>query len=433
MEAEEEDSIISMAVATTTTVDGIYVYIFYMYQATATGEGGGLGRRFRESKARYCGECVSACMLSAAPPTPSVNFIALYTCTCSRGRFSPGGCLVLVIFGLVIGFVLALAFSLSFGTEPNQISSTETYTLTDNRLIAYKGDFCQDLRTTSTEQPNNLEASASLYFFKSRPPLTDRESFNVSESAQLNSNWNYHNWNFYLNAGSNTSLRVCYQLDSIHRDVKYLLIKGTNKFNQWLDDTSDSKAIYSSKLTEQCQTFTHQLKADNMYYFVFYLNSLRTTNIHVDFQFDRTLYHIQRDLVVSSCSFPLDGYSSCSLSAPMYSGYIGLLALNASFPVDHSDDEGTIHIGCQPRAWLYAVIVLAVVFFVAGAAFCVVFTCKLVISGKKKTTSSEFVNRSTDTTSSRVTTAFMNPSTAGYSSLPDYGSTPSAPPPPCTK
>ena len=126
-------------------------------------------------------------------------------------------------------------------------------------------------------------------------------------------------------------------------------------------------------------------------------------------------------------SFPLDGYSSCSLSAPINSGYTALLALSASPPVDYSDDEGKIHIGCQPRAWLYVVIVFAVVIFAAVVTFCVVFACVKLVIGKVKNSS---INRSTDTTSPKVTTTFMNPSTVGYSSLPDYGSTPSAPPPP---
>ena len=334
----------------------------------------------------------------------------------------------IIILG--ISFVLTLSLSLALGTEPHQISNTETYTLTDNRIIAFKGDFCQDLRATSTKQPNNPQPHASLYFFKSRPPLTDRESFNVSETAQLDSYINYHNWNFYLNAGSNTTFQVCYQSDTTHHDVKYLLIKGTNTFNQWYDDPSDSHAIYSSRLTDQCQTFSHQLNTDDMYYFVFYLTSHRTTHIDVDFRFDRTLYHILPDLVVRNCSFPLDGSSSCALSAPMYSGYTALLALNASFPVDHSDDGGEIHIGCQPRAWLYVVIVFAVLFFVAAPPCCVVFVCAV---RKKKSSSTSSVTRLTDGSSSKVTTSFMKPSTVGYSSLPDYGSAPSAPPPPYYK
>ena len=39
LEAEEEDSIISMAVATTTTVDGIYIFFTCIKLKTATGEG----------------------------------------------------------------------------------------------------------------------------------------------------------------------------------------------------------------------------------------------------------------------------------------------------------------------------------------------------------------------------------------------------------
>ena len=357
----------------------------------------------------------------------SINFTVPFP-LCSRGgRCTPRSCLIWLTIGFGVSFVVVLSLSLSLGTEPHRISDTETYTLTDNRIIAYKGDFCQDLQATSKEQPINQEASANLYFFKSRPPLTDRESFNISETAQLNNYFNYHNWNFYLNAGSNTTLKVCYQSDITYRDVKYLLIKGTTKFNKWVDDTKDSHAMYSSRLTETCQLVSHQLTTDDMYYFVFYLSSQRKTSIDVYFQFDRTLYHVLLDLVVSNCSFPLDGYSSCSLSAPINSGYTALLALSASPPVDYSDDEGKIHIGCQPRAWLYVVIVFAVVIFATVITFCVVFACVKLVIGKVKNNS---INRSIDTTSPKVTTTFMNPSTVGYSSLPDYGSTPSAPPPP---
>lgn len=220
--------------------------------------------------------------------------------------------------GFGVSFVLALSLSLSLGTEPHRISDTETYTLTDNRIIAYKGDFCQDLRATSKEQPINQEASANLYFFKSRPPLTDRESFNISETAQLNNNFNYHNWNFYLNAGSNTTLKVCYQSDNTYRDVKYLLIKGTTKFNKWVDDTRDSHAIYSSRLTETCRLVSHQLTTDDMYYFVFYLSSQRKTSTDVYFQFDRTLYHVLPDLVFLPSRWILELFPFCSNKLRLY-------------------------------------------------------------------------------------------------------------------
>ena len=321
----------------------------------------------------------------------------------------------IIILGILV--IVTLSLSLPLGTEPYQISNTETYTLTDNRIIEYKGDFCQDLRATSTLDPINQEASASLYFFKSRPPLTDRESFNVSESAQLNSYLNYHNWNFYLNAGSNTAFRVCYKPDTTYRDVKYLLIKGTTNFNTWLNDTKDSHAVYFSNLTELCQTFPYQVEKDDMYYFVFYLSSHHTTELDVEFHFDRTLYNILQDLVVSNCSFPLDGHSSCAISAPISSGYTALLSLNASPPIDYSNDGGEIHISCQPRAWMYIVIVFAVA---AAFSFCVIFAWK----------SNSALNRSSNPTSSNITTTFVKPSTIGYSSLPEYGSTPSAPPPP---
>ena len=79
-----------------------------------------------------------------------------------------------------------------------------------------------------------------------------------------------------------------------------------------------------------------------------------------NFIINRLLYDVQPNNIVDMCSFALDGNSSCSLSGGMYTPYTAVLSLNASHPIDYARDGAEIHISCQPRGWLFAVIVLVV-------------------------------------------------------------------------
>ena len=284
--------------------------------------------------------------------------------------------------------LLILGLSLGLGTEPHQISSTETYALSDNRIIDYRGDFCQDLRTSSigaTKYPESM-ATGYLYFLRSRPQLKVPELFNASVTADLNSNLNFRYWNFYLNAGSGTKFTVCYpQRDSGSRNVIFYIIRETGSLNEWIEEPSDQAAEKTFRLTSQCDTIVYEVDQDNMYYFVFYLSGGGFGSVTVDFYIDRLLYDVQPDNIVHQCSFALDGSSNCALSAGMNTPYTAVLSLNASRPIDYAEDGAEIRISCQPRAWLYVVIVLVVVFvgiivFLCGLAVCV----KIALIFKKK-------------------------------------------------
>ena len=277
---------------------------------------------------------------------------------------------------LPIVVILTLSLSLILGTEPHQITVTETYALSDNRIIAYKGDFCQDLRTSSTSVPMNQQSMGYLYFLRSRPPLTERETFTASVTADLNSDINFRYWNFYLNAGSEASFTVCYQQGVRNREVIFYIIRGTDQLNEWIDEPRDESTEESYRLTSDCETIDYEVRWDSMYYFVFYLSGGSVSALYVNFLIDRILYDIQPNNILHECSFALDGSSSCVLSVGMNSGYTAVLSLNASHPIDYADDGAEIHISCQARPWLYAVIVVVVfiVFifiFVCGIVFCV--------------------------------------------------------------
>ena len=333
--------------------------------------------------------------------------------------------------------IVTLSVSLALGTEPKQLESSQIYTLTDNRLISFKGDFCQDLRATSIIGPKNRESSATLAFLHSRPPLTGREMFNFSGSGDLDSDTNFHRWNFYLNRGSNASVEVCYkESDVTDFDVYFYLFMGTKRFEEWVRNTNNRRTVRSMRLSEQCTSIDYQVVEDEMYYFVFFLDSQRTTNVYVEFQFNRTLYRISSDMVVENCSFPLDGTSQCTLNSPMSPGYIGFLSMESTPPIDYEDGAG-IYIHCTPRAWLYAVIVVVVVlvttclvcsFTAVGLKFILA-----AIKKKKSTSTTTALGTTTVTATLGEPTAesdFIKNAPPSYSTAMDYGTpTASAPPP----
>ena len=230
------------------------------------------------------------------------------------------------------------------------------------------------------------------------------------ERAALDSTTNYHVWNFHMNSGSQVVPNACYPIDSRNGnyDVKFYLIKGTKNHNKWTNDPDQSYAVKYSRLLSKCQTITYQVHQDDLYYFVFYLDTsydLSLTNtISVSFNFDRTVYHVSPDDVVQNCSIPLNGYSSCSISVPMSSGYTALLSLNTSLPVDYSDGAN-VQINCHPRIWFYAVIVvcaiLPVIIIIAIVVTCV---CIKVRRGKKNRYSSLLSGNQSNTTVNTNTT-----------------------------
>ena len=291
---------------------------------------------------------------------------------CSSGSRFIGLIALAVCF--LVDVIVILPVGLVFGTEPHTIASSEVYALTDNRLISYRGDFCVNLRATSTQESRDNQSSATLAFLRSRP-LTGREVFNFSDSINLNSTINFNSWNFYLNSNSDASIYVCYQESgSTDYPVTFYIIKSTQNFNEWQKEPGRSDhTVRSMHLDELCLTISYRVTGDDVYYFVFYLSGRRSTSLNIDFDFNRTLYEVSSDMVVKNCSFPLDGRSGCTLDAPMTPGYTGFLSLNADPPVDYNDGAG-ISISCSPRGWLYAVIVLVVVFVV----LCLPCACVLV-------------------------------------------------------
>ena len=273
----------------------------------------------------------------------------------------------------------------------------------------------------------NRQSTGYLYFLRDRPPLTESERFNASVTAELNSNFNFRFWNFYLNTGSEALFKVCYQHQGLgSRNVVFYIIRGIDDLNEWKEEPRDRGAEQTYRLTSECETINYEVPRDGMYYFVFYLSSGSSVAVDVYFDIDRLLYNVQPDNIIHECSFALDGSSSCVLSVGMNTPYTAVLSLNASRPIEYAEDGAEIRIHCQPRGWLYAVIVLSIFVFAPLIVICGIVGCVVVVlKSKKKQTSA--TSQSTAVASTTIESSFTKPSYPTQSTYPSQPAYPTQP------
>lgn len=296
------------------------------------------------------------------------------------------GFLTIFLIVFIVSAILVIVLSLNFASTPGDVDITKEYALTDKVIHSYNTEFCQGLLAKSTNTPNSPQSNATLYLLSKPPSLSDVESFNITKTAGFMSEGDHHNWNFHLNEGSKVTLNACYQENTMNKyGVKFYLIRGNRNFSDWIDDPHDlNNYVLQRSLLHTCTTISYDVVDGGKYYFAFYGYSYTYVLLSVDFQFHRTVYHVSPDSIFEKCTIPLDGQASCSVNVPLSSNYAALLSFNTSLPVDYSDGAD-VYISCQPRIWLYAVIVLcAVVPTVIIITLVVVCICVKVRRGRRK-------------------------------------------------
>jgi hypothetical protein len=304
-----------------------------------------------------------------------------------------GACWIILFLALVVVAVpLSISLSLRYGTDSKDTNSNGEYALTDKVVHTYSNHFCQGLQAKSTNIPNlNYDKSnATLYLLNRYPSLSAKnENFNFSVPRnRFTAEGDYWDWNFYLNERSKAHFSACYDSDSSsYSGITFYAIKGHKNFNDWKDDPDNpDNVVYSKNLLSQCTNISYSVTVSDRYYFALYSHTFYRLWLDFDFRFERTVYDISSESVVQNCTIPLDGTSSCSIGVPMSSGYTAVLSLNTSLPVDYTDGAD-VEISCQPRTWLYAVIVLCTVLPVAVIVILVIVcVCVVVKRGKSKYT-----------------------------------------------
>ena len=136
-----------------------------------------------------------------------------------------------IIFALLV-IVLPLALVLKQDPEPRAGSSdlaTDFYSPGDSRLLSFSSFFCDSLNI----EVDSRATGASLALVNSPPPLTDQNSFNISDKRSLRPN-EYHFWQYHLYPNSKISVSVCsngYIHTSRYHSV--YLVKGNSVANSW--------------------------------------------------------------------------------------------------------------------------------------------------------------------------------------------------------
>ena len=279
---------------------------------------------------------------------------------------------------------LAIALGLNYNVpKGNDFDGTDEYALTDKTIVTYNSVLCQGITAQSTNKPMSSQSNATLYVLNRVPTTSGVENFNVSEKATFNTMGDYHHWNFYLNEGSNVSLKVCQSND--YSSIEFCLIKGSDNFNEWSDhgivyDNIDS-CVNSKILVSGCSTISYKIPDSDKYYFTFYADGFVSVQINVDFYIQRKVYQVSPETIEQQCSFPLDGHSNCSVAVPVSSSYTALLSLNTTLPVDY-DAGATFDIDCQPRVWFYVVICVGAL--VPAAVIVILVTVCLCVMIKRR-------------------------------------------------
>ena len=111
-----------------------------------------------------------------------------------------------IIFALLV-IVLPLALVLKQDPEPRAGTSdlaTDFYSPGDSRLLSFSSFFCDSLNI----EVDSRATGAYLALVNSPPPLTDQNSFNISDKRSLRPN-EYHFWQYHLYPNSKISVSVC--------------------------------------------------------------------------------------------------------------------------------------------------------------------------------------------------------------------------------
>ena len=280
--------------------------------------------------------------------------------------------------------LLSINISIPFWFTSSNSDNPDEYSLTDMIIIPYT-KFCSSLKINSKDsvQSEISESTANLYLLNSPPSLSGHENFTHEHNVLFTKSKDTQIWSLNMHPGSTFNFEVCYKGTRMIREVVYYLIQGDENYNNWVDDPNDSYSVQHIRLSTRCRHINYKVEKDDIYYFVFYNNMDDLSALNVRFRFNRTKYEFTIDDVVDSCSIVVNSHDSCSVNLPLLTSYTALLELDTNPPIDW-DDGVIINIQCEPRGWLYAVIVLSVVLFFVGIVVTVVVTCLCIYLKKRR-------------------------------------------------
>ena len=276
------------------------------------------------------------------------------------------------MFAVVVVLVI-VAISVRYTGDENASSSVPYYAPGDTMLLSYSSSFCESLTLTDASA-----VRATLYVLNKKPPLSGFNSFDVSINQTINRD-EYSHWMYYLYPGSNLTLDACV----VSQSLTFYVVRGQSNFEDWEDYPRSGYSEESVVISTLCKDgklnrrFYFNKRADN-YYFPFDNFGTVSSTLAGALHFERPEYNITDErTIVKRCEAGGTLSSSCSIDIPLSSSYYVLLVVD---PPQDGDWSKNINIdwSCNPRVWLYVVVVLTPLLFsvlcivvIAIACWCV--------------------------------------------------------------
>lgn len=282
-----------------------------------------------------------------------------------REIYFVSGCLTFIITAAILLFGLLAVFGLLGQVNfPSRTLNTYNSTPGDTHIISYSSTYCNELTVSDTEP------DSSLYLLKSKPPLSGPvNNFTARPPSTVKAD-TYQYLKFHLYAGSKLVMKYC--LNGTSTPVTFSLVKGSGTWGRWKDDKSSHYKIsfpINNTCSEGNKTLLYNFTSTDYYYYAFdNLSPLTDSRIEVTLLLQRTEYVAAENNTIEKCY-------ECGV--PYRSHYVALLSVDND-PYSFNSNSN-IHVGvfCQPRVWVYVLIVLIPLLFLEVTVYslCVLCDC----------------------------------------------------------
>ena len=259
----------------------------------------------------------------------------------------------------------------------------------DTRLISsYSHKFCERLRLENTGMPNNLETS--LFIVPDLVPgmLSARNVFRTRIVDLSLARRRYHYWRVFLHPDSTVMLEACI-LNGTGMEFFILRNGRLNKWRAALDPRGHAldphRRALGIPITNRCSEGRMQNKsldpddydAEDVYYILLVGLDGRVVNVlNGTLYFEISEYSTDAESgdVYSHCTTGGGLVHPCSVRVPLDLGSHGVISAEATSLGLHSGIAAVdVKVSCEPRAWIYALMVVAPV--VIAMTFCFISAC----------------------------------------------------------
>lgn len=332
-------------------------------------------------------------------------------CRYQRGRFYRGWGFGIGIFSTV-SLIILLSVVLSIRYQDNK-EADNYFAPGDTRIISYSSSFCEGLTLSG-------DANATLYLLEKNPSLSGPRNRLTATPPPVIPADTYKYLYYHIYPRSEASLTYCI---SGGGSLSINIIKGIDNFNEWKDDGDSSHAKTHFTINNPCSDTkskhwdTSYFASEDTYYFAFDNLDNSAVNWKATLQLNLTEYLPHSVGIEDSCKISGD---SCSVSIPLHSDYVAMVEV--ANDAARSEDNISISWSCDPRVWLYLIVVLVPLIFVVGVMVFVCVGCVYYAryrSQKYSALSTAEVTQPDDTTTVTTTTT----PTAPPPYNPGYGAT----------